>query len=484
MRIAILTVLLTTSLYASAQAPSFQKAYGGTDNDFALSVIQTFDGGYIAVGATKSFGSGWKDVYIIKTDPRGDTLWTKSYGGIKDDWAGEIIQTSDSGYLIVGYTKNYGPGTDAVYLIKINPDGDSTWTRSFGGLGPDFGNSVKETNDGGYIIGGITFSFGAGGFDYYLIRTDFKGDTLWTKTYGGIADELLQSIEPTKDGGFILFGVTWSYGAGEYDYYLVKTDSSGNQMWSKTYGYLYDEYGSSAKQTKDGGYIMTGFTESFPPFVGFDDNILVIKTDSAGNKKWEQLYNAYPGTSQADDIIQTSDGGYAICGKAKTIINGISSDNLYLIKTDSKGDTIWTKIFGGSERDRGYSLQQTNDGGFIIAGSTESYGQGKNDVYLIKTDSNGIISTEIDEIKTDELRLSIYPNPFHTHVTITLPSTYMISDDLSFVMFDLFGREIARIDNIKSTTFDFYRNNIPNGIYMFRIIENQTELAIGKLILD
>ena len=171
--IAFLPILLI--LTATAQN-TFQKTYGGVNSEFGFSVQQTIDNGFILTGITMSFGVGNNDIYLIKTNVHGDTLWTKTYGGESDDRSYCIQQTTDSGYIITGYTSSFGAGNKDVYLIKTDSAGDTLWTKTFGGLLDDWGNSIQQTSDGGYIILGSTESFGSGNFDFYLIKTDSDGN--------------------------------------------------------------------------------------------------------------------------------------------------------------------------------------------------------------------------------------------------------------------------------------------------------------------
>ena len=231
-QIILLSVICLTSI-APAQT-SWWRTYGGTSSDLAGCVQQTEDGGYIITGCTYSFGPGtptYPNVYLIKTNIQGDTLWTRVYGGANIDAGNSVRQTSDGGYIIAGYTYSYGNGSGDVYLIKTNGSGDTVWTRAYGGTSDDGGSSVRQTADGGYIIAGTTYSFGAGGYDVYLIKTNASGDTLWTRTYGGTGDDEGESVQQTADGGYIIAGYTSSFGPGTPDstnVYLIKTDSLGN----------------------------------------------------------------------------------------------------------------------------------------------------------------------------------------------------------------------------------------------------------------
>ena len=196
-KILLVLMLAMIGLSANAQQITFQKTYGGTGNDYANSVQQTTDGGYIIAGYTASFGGDSSHVYLIKTDSLGDTLWTKTYGGDSSDIGNSVQQTTDGGYIVAGTTNSFGAGNVDVYLIKTNSIGDTMWTKTYGGTNIDVGSYVRQTLDGGYIIARYTGSFGAGGFDVYLIKTNSLGDTLWTRTYGGTFADFGSSVQQT-----------------------------------------------------------------------------------------------------------------------------------------------------------------------------------------------------------------------------------------------------------------------------------------------
>src|SRR3569832_1133858 len=217
-----LMVAVTSSCFGQI---TFQKTFGGTGNDLGLSIQQTTDGGYIISGGTYSFGAGNSDIYLIKTNSNGDTLWTKTYGGINDDGCRAICETTDGGYIIAGFTLSFGTGNQDVYLLKTEANGDTLWTKTYGGGNNDYGKSVQQTADGGYIITGTTQSFGAGITDEFLIKTPTNGNTLWTKTLGGIIIEDSYSVRQSTDEGYIIAGNTGL--PGNYVVYLLKTDSIG-----------------------------------------------------------------------------------------------------------------------------------------------------------------------------------------------------------------------------------------------------------------
>jgi len=307
----------------------------------------------------------------------GDTLWTRTHGGRGGQYGRSVQQTSDGGYIIAGRT-TFGAGSYDVYLLRTDSSGDTLWTRTYGGSESDEGYSVRQISDGGYIIAGVTESFGAGLSDVYVLKTDSSGDTLWARTYGGSREDRSYSVQQTSDGGYIIAGYTNSFGVGLTDVYLVKIDSSGDTLWTRTYGGRASDWGYSAQQTSDGGYIIAGRTESFGAGLS---GVYLVKTDSSGDTLWTRTY----GGSDYDvgySVRQTPEGGYIIAGVTHSF--GAGSGDVYLLKTDSSGDTLWTRTYGGSSDDRGYSVQRTSNGGYIIAGGTQSFGAGGWDVYLIR----------------------------------------------------------------------------------------------------
>ncbi len=372
---ALVNIFLASSILGAI--PAWDTTFGRTDNESAASVQQTSDGGYIFVGTTSTYGWGEPDAWLVKTDYKGTRLWDATFGGKGYDAATSVRQTPDGGYVIAGTTFTYGAGGSDAWLVKTDANGNKVWDRTFGGVGNDSASSVQQTSDGGYIISGTTSSFGAGGTDAWLVKTDYKGFRLWDRTFGGKGDESASSVQQTSDGGYIISGTTSSYGAGGSDAWLVKTDSNGIRLWDKTFGGPGNESASSVQQTSDGGYVIAGTTSSYG--AGGSDAWL-IKTDANGTRFWDRTFGG-PGNDSASSVQQTSDGGYIIAGTTSSF--GAGGTDVWLIKTDYRGNRLWDKTFGGTGNESASQVKQTREGGYVIAGTTSSYGAGGTDAWLL-----------------------------------------------------------------------------------------------------
>ncbi|MDI9416210.1 MAG: hypothetical protein WBI09_11180 [Methanothrix sp.] len=385
-----LTMLMLGILGASAQPEEvWNKTFGGSGIDLGSQAQETEDGGYILVGSTESYGAGREDAWLIKTDSNGNELWNRIYGGPKEDNGYSVQKTEDGGYITVGATKSYGSGDSDAWLIKTDAAGNKQWDKTFGGRDIDEGRSVLQANDGGYIIAGLTRSFGAGDSDAWLIKTDPSGKEQWNRTFGGPGYDAGWAVDKTNDGGYIITGSTESYGPdGSSNSWLIKTNSTGITQWEKTFGGSAWDGCRAVRETKDGGYILVGDTQSFS--AGAQD-VWVIKTDPSGKEQWNKTYGG-SGYDWGFSIQQTNDSGYIIAGSTESYGLLVTTSgpekripgNAWLIKTDSNGNELWNTTFGGKGTDGAYSIQETKAGGYIIGGSTTSYGNKSVDAWLIR----------------------------------------------------------------------------------------------------
>jgi hypothetical protein len=313
-----------------------------------------------------------------------DTLWTRTYGGTNIDVAYDVRPTDDGGFIVTGYTRSYGAGGHNLWLFKTDASGNREWNSAFGGSSDDEAQAVWPTSDGGYIAAGFTSSSGAGAKDVYLVKATASGQQDWTRTFGGSSDDEAYAVEETVDGGLIIAGATSSFGAGSRDMWLIKTNASGAPTWTRTFGGYGSDGAWSVSQTSDHGYILAGWTFSYGP--GYVGNAWLVKTDSLGTLEWQQYFGGAE-TDRGYSAQQTGDGGYIMTGYTDSFGAGLY--DLYLVKTDAQGTADWSQTFGGTGRDYGYSVVQTSDGGYLAAGYTLSFGAGGDDVYLVRTDGDG-----------------------------------------------------------------------------------------------
>ncbi|MFX1506823.1 MAG: hypothetical protein ACFFDC_12035 [Promethearchaeota archaeon] len=353
-------------------------------NQTASALIQTVDGGFVLAGCTDSTGAGGKDMWLVKTDGNGVAQWNQTYGGTRDEHLGDLIQTMDGGYALVGETYSYSAGNADFWLVKTDGSGQVEWNKTFGGSEKDSAISLIQTADEEYVLAGTTDSGSVG--DFWMIKTKTNGEEEWNYTYGGIDMEFLYSLIQTADGGYALAGWTFSYGAGNGDFWLVKTDTTGQVEWNRTYGrHELSEQASDLIQTVDGGFVLVGVTYSLK--LTDDADTWLIKTDTTGQVEWNRTLGDED-SDYGSKLIQTSDGGLALAGNTQTDWSGAHRD-MWLVKTNETGDIQWEYTYGGPGSESAWALLQTTEGGYALAGSTNSFGIGDRDMWLVKTNSMG-----------------------------------------------------------------------------------------------
>lgn len=394
-----LIFLVTIASEASASQP-WSQVFGGAKDISLNSVVPTTDGGYAATGyATLNDSNSTTKVWLVKTDVNGNMLWNKTFGGSKNDNGYSLVQTPDGGYAIAGYTMSYGNGSMNVYLLKTDSRGNLLWNRTFGGKIQDGAFSLAKTSDNGLIITGFTYSFGHGGWDVYLIKTDANGNEQWNRTFGGLDKDAGHYVEQTADGGYIITGYTKSYGnkggdffaGGGEDLWLIKTDANGNEQWNRTYGGKDYDDGFAVHQLSDGGYIVAGTTKSVDKngtwVSAYNKNdtarVYLIRTDSSGKEMWNYTYGGVSDAA-AFSMLARPDG-YIIAGTTFTLKGDA---DIFALKTDLNGTVKWLNEYGGAGNDYAFSIIPAIDNGYVLAGYTGSYGNVL-DGYLIKIGDDG-----------------------------------------------------------------------------------------------
>jgi hypothetical protein len=500
--------------YSQPPNIEWQKSFGGTGQDGSFDLQLTSDGGYISAGISYSSPSGnitiskgGGDVWLVKTDALGNIQWQKSYGGSNSETLTSIKQTSDGGYIFTGSTRSVDgditnpKGNEDVWVVKLDQTGNIQWQKNYGGTNPDYGKSVEQTTDGGYIIaaatqstnGDVAFHYGNSGDDFWLLKLDSMGNLQWQKTFGGNNQDLVYKVKQTPDLGYVLAGATTSPDGnvtnpnGTQDSWVVKTDQYGNLQWQKTYGGTSYEHIFDIKLTPDGGYITVGNTTSqngdITTFYGNTD-FWVTKLDSVGNLQWQKSFGG-SGLDTATFVENTPDGGYIVGGHTEsadgnvTFLRGIF--DAWLIKLDASGNMEWQKTYGSSGLDYAHSLKVTPDGSYILLGtnSTNDYdvtgNHGSWDYWLVKfAAKEEQLNTQENSIKNN---ISIYPNPAKDFVMIDhLPNETTIS------IHDISGRKIFS-NKYSETKVSINTSKFTNGTYIIQVDDHEKIILAEKLII-
>jgi len=470
-KLLLFLTFLLTSVFVYSQI-TFERHYGGAGADNGGgNVRQTIDGGYIITGQTDSYGVGGTDIYLIKTNLYGDTLWTKTIGGLGDERAFSLNSTNDSGYIISGETSSFGAGNGDAYAIKLNQNGDTLWTRTYGGLSDDMSWDMIQTNDSGYISVGGTMSFGSVSMSVYLVKTDKNGFLEWSNTYSKKNGNIGYGVIQTSDNGYLIAGGAFNTSVNSRDCYVIKTNAIGDTLWTKLIGGLSDDMAYSLCKTNDNNFVICGYTSSS----GFGgDDILLCKLNTSGVVLWTKTYGGP--LDEWGTAHLTTDSGFIISGYTQSF--GAGNDDAYIIKTNNNGDTLWTRTYGGNGNESAGVGQETSDGGFILAGYTNSYG-GDNDVYLIKTDANGHFAGIDNYVSAKDTRINVFPNPTAGQLSIQIPKQFGQTKTLE--IFDIIGQ-------LKLTKTDSFSDNdissLTSGLYFIVVTNTDNERQTMKIIKD
>jgi hypothetical protein len=414
-------------------AIEWQQVYGGFENDFLNALQQTADGGFILGGTSYSPAGGNKaagnfggpEYWIVRLDAQGNHLWDRSFGGLSHDFLESVSQTADGGFIIggtsqsgIGGTKttpHFGPASGDYWVIRVDQSGNQMWEQNLGGVGDDRLTRVLQTRDGGGVVAGDSGSpvsgnkttTPLGGSDYWVVRLDADGYKLWEGIYGGIYAEYLWAAEETRDGGFLLGGGSESLPSGNKtspkyggtnrfdltaDFWVVRLDASGNKLWDRSYGGTGDDTLYAIAELPDGGFALGGRSASPPggnktsPSYG-DSDYWLVRTDASGNKLWEQTFGGTK-DEQLYSLAVTTDGGLILGGFSHSPVSGTKtapnrgSSDYWVIRLDADGNKLWEETYGGSRSDamQRQSLQQTREGGFILGGFSYSPADGNKTV--------------------------------------------------------------------------------------------------------
>jgi hypothetical protein len=460
----IVLLLLPLTLFADADV--FTRTFGGAENDFAYAIGQTADGGYIVAGQTDSFGNGSDfrpDIWILKLDGRGEKQWERTFGDPdKKDGAFAVQQTADLGYIVAGATESFGAEYASIWIVKLDADGDSLWSRLYKGAIVSSASSIRQTFDGGFIISGKGKE--------NLIKLDAEGNRVWGTHFSWV----LHSVWQTADSGYIAAGDS-IYRQLEWNYIpsvsMIKVDRNGIREWSNPLGDDFTGRVHAIRQTADRGYILAGDSIALKSELDYSTYLMVMKLDAGGRRLWSYRGNEY---SSVRDVQPTADGGYVAIGDA---LDPDHAPDLLIVKLDEGGHAQWTKtygVIGGWEY--ASSGGQTVDGGFIVAGQTNASGECGYDMWILKLDENGnagpVGIPDPPDAGIDGFTLSQnYPNPFSQSTTIrfNLPK----SCSATLTIHDIGGRTVETVISGQhpagATAVEWNTRQLPDGVYFCRL---------------
>lgn len=450
---------LLTKTYGSKVDTTANLTVNGSGNE-GYNLIQTDDDGFFFIGERHDFPGGPSEVFAVKINAAGEMEWSKTFGGFDNEYGLSAHQTDDGGYAIGGFTESFGTGNRNFYLLRTNSFGDILWTKTYGGTSIEAANQMQPTSDGGFIMVGYSFTFGAGNSDVFVIKTDQDGEIIWEKTYGGELNDLGLSITLTDDGGYIICGATESFDVENSDVLVLKINADGEVQWSKTYGGSEYELGASIAKTANNEFIIAGYTRSFG--AGGED-FYVIKIDSQGDTIWTKTFGG-TGDDSAKSVISTSDNGCIIAGYTRTF--GAGGLEMYVVKTDENGfsgcdqsaagtiisDITITEISTNADIDEGGTTKVPT----TLVGNTNTETSNPCDI--------------INGVKNDlkKLNFEIFPNPANDFLIIKNIDAPLFSKKRIFIN-DILGKEIQSFSlNAMEEKIDI--SNIPSGVYFLNLI--------------
>ena len=482
--VVIIHILVFPFLFSQTAPDSLWfNTYGGDLRDSAKSLIQTNDGNYVFAGSTNSFGNEFYDVYLVKTDENGNELWARTFGGLNYDGANSVVETSDNGLLITGYTYSFGSELSAIYLIKTDNNGDSLWTKVIDYYSYEFGNFGIQASDGGYVIVGIGKPANSNANDIILLKTDENGNFLWINYIGGNnidSSDCGTCVQQTNDNGLIISGITHSPDQGNGNVYLIKTNADGDTLWTKQFNGNGNSHGNFIQQTNDEGFIITGYVE----YYGVTSDIYLIRTDEIGDTLWTSKIGA-----QFDCmgfcVKQTNGDGFVVAGS----IHDWSDDsyNACIIKTNSCGDSLWSKSFGGDLKATAFGIITTNEDEYIVTGCIDSNTfPNQDDAFLLKLGYEMGIE---DNINSSHFSAINYPNPFNPTTTIE----FFIQNEskVEISIFNIKGQIIKTLINeflnigdysISWDGVDDSGKAVGSGVYLYQI-KTPSKIMTKRMLL-
>lgn len=462
----------------------FTRVFGGNSYDFGAEVIQTADEGYLVAGQSSSFTTDLSSqVLLMKIDSDGYSQWRKTIGDEFADKAESMVEDSSGDFFISGFTETVENSYQALG-IKIDATGDTIWTLKTGGSSWDLIKQSIALADGSFMMFGKTYSYGNGDGDFYLVKVSADGQELWYKAYGGEADESGESISLANDGGFFLAGTTESFGAGGVDMYVVRTNSDGDTLWTKTYGGVEDDFCYSVAATADGGYVLGGGTYNETPGVM---DVVLRKED--GSTQWVQG-ETHGGDSYISDVI-IEPGTQNVTAVGNVVGGTFGGVDGRILRYGADG--VWNgvaKTHGSAEDDVYWDVKLTSDNGYIILGSTKGYLNRFDDLWMIKTNNQGqTVQPElgVDNLEIDGIvyRTGCVPNPVSAQTRFYVEGIDKLlqrkNNPVVLRVFDGLGRQLLE-NQVTSEFTELDVGRLKLGTYYYHLSSGMEVLATGKLV--
>ena len=469
MKKSLCLILFFASVFVFGQAPQkFYTRFGGYGHDIGYGVIQTLNGQYAVTGSTGSFGNGNTDVYLALVDSMGWVRWEKSYGGFNNDIGRSIIQLPDSGFVITGYTNSFGNGGYDVLVVRTDKNGTLIWQKSYGGLDWDFGYCVKATSgNDSLIVAGSTYSYGYGKMDGYILKLDLLGNLQWQDTYGGAEDDEFRSFVVTYNNQYAFAGTTKSMGDVKGDAWLVKTGLAGDSVFSLNHGDNKKQFINDIAEGAGGELVFAGATD----IAGLDSTWgYLLSLSSTGTFNYE---NNFPRTEKFKDyqLVSVTKGNgtnYIYVYKTFDAPAGFKLEPLFMDVTGMWPGTLNT--YGGTSDEEIFDISRTKDRGFISVGSTNGFGSNLTDVFLVKMDStlkNSVNFVGINENTEKKSDYAVYPTITNDFIYFESSNTKKIkvtvSNSLGYVLEE---------QQFEKNNFTLSLKNYGNNIYFIRITDD------------
>ncbi|MBL0062017.1 MAG: T9SS type A sorting domain-containing protein [bacterium] len=470
------SLVIVFATLATAQVPDslWTRYYNSGESEICFGIDETTDNGLILAGyALLDTGA---TAVLIKTGPNGSPFWSRTFGDNEQAYC--VLQTADGSYLVGGSSTNE-EGNSSTWLMKASSTGDSVWSRTFGGISGEDCRSIVATSDGGYLLAGNTTSFGEGDNDAWIVKTDANGGGLWTRTVGSDgSDQCIDAIR-TSDNGYVFVGQTDSLATwGGVDAWIVKLNSQGDTLWSRTFGGQEFEFFYSVQEAQDGGYVAAGATQSNS--AGSYD-FFIAKTDANGNGQWTHTYGDI-GDDECSEIRALPDGGFILSGPTGSFDN--NAYGTWILRTDALGDTLWSKVIRPDTTGYGFCGILLSDGGYAFAGGGLRISNGRQDMLVTKIGAIPLPVTQSVTPLPSEFALSNFPNPFNPVTTIQFSMPQ--AGHATLTLFDVNGRQIETLLNDNLTSGEYHVSfdgaNLPSGTYFARVQAN-TSAATHKIVL-